>query len=74
MNDYTGEWDGGRCPRCGCSTLSNKRGDRWCSFVGGGIERPCTWGLDEKIAELGRTWREAHGCVVDRAEGTTDAR
>ncbi len=27
------------CPRCGAKLLGNKRGDKWCSFVG------CTYGL-----------------------------
>lgn len=37
-----------RCPRCGSTLLRNPKGKEWCSFVGGGSERPCTYGLDDK--------------------------
>jgi len=34
-----GDWINEYCPKCGAKLLGNKRGDKWCSFVG------CTWGL-----------------------------
>lgn len=41
----TGELDGKRCPRCGCSTLATptKPWQRWCTFVGGPSSPPCSW-------------------------------
>lgn len=38
----------GRCPRCGSPTITD--GDRiWCTFVGGGFEKPCVYGIDEAV-------------------------
>lgn len=41
--DLAGDWDGHRCPRCGGSTLMDRLGRRWCSYVGGLGSPPCTW-------------------------------
>jgi hypothetical protein len=38
-----GEFDGERCPKCGASTLRDKYGRRWCSYVGGHSSPCCTW-------------------------------
>lgn len=37
--------DHGTCPRCGAHTVTD--GERvWCTFVGGGQEKPCSYGID----------------------------
>jgi uncharacterized Zn finger protein (UPF0148 family) len=46
MSDLTGEVISDRCPRCGCFLLQNKRGNVWCTFVGGRGTPPCTYGID----------------------------
>jgi hypothetical protein len=37
--------EGKRCPRCGCSLISDGK-HVWCSFVGGGGEKACAYGLE----------------------------
>ena len=63
--DLVGRWatDGVRCPRCGCSTLVNNAGDRWCSFVGSVSGAPCAWGIDERIV-----WPEGAAAPVEVVE------
>jgi uncharacterized Zn finger protein (UPF0148 family) len=44
-----------QCPKCGCRTLINRRGDVWCSFVGGTNEAACDYStkmLPEEIQKL----------------------
>lgn len=42
-----GEVQSRRCPRCGSTLITNGR-VVWCTFVGGGTERPCTYGIDKQ--------------------------
>lgn len=37
-----------RCQRCGSTLLTNGENE-WCSFVGGGNEKACAYGLDEPV-------------------------
>lgn len=39
---------GQRCPRCGCTLITDGK-QMWCTFVGGGNERPCTYGIDSRV-------------------------
>lgn len=55
-----------RCPRCGASTIHDAdTGARWCSWIGGDTDAPCTWGLGESdrgSREADRkAWRQKHG-------------
>ena len=37
--------EGKRCPRCGCSLISDGK-LVWCSFVGGDGQKACSYGID----------------------------
>lgn len=37
-----------RCPRCGSPVIGNDK-RLWCTFVGGGREAACTFGIDEPV-------------------------
>lgn len=37
-----------RCPRCGCSLLTNQE-FVWCSFIGGREEKACAFGIDARV-------------------------
>lgn len=37
--------EGKRCPRCGCSLVSDGK-LVWCSFLGGDGQKACSYGLD----------------------------
>jgi hypothetical protein len=37
-----------RCPKCGCSLLTNGE-FKWCSFVGGDGQKACDYGLNSDI-------------------------
>lgn len=37
--------EGKRCPRCGCSLVSDGK-YVWCSFVGSDGQKACSYGLD----------------------------
>lgn len=37
-----------RCPRCGCSLISDGK-YVWCSFVGSGGQPACRYGLDGDV-------------------------
>lgn len=43
------QWTDRKCPRCGSTLLTDGR-SLWCSFVGGGGERACSYGVDERVA------------------------
>lgn len=37
-----------RCPKCGSTLLTNSRND-WCSFIGGGQEKACDYGIASPV-------------------------
>lgn len=37
-----------RCPRCGSRLLHDGK-KYWCSFVGGGREKACSFGIDQPV-------------------------
>lgn len=43
-----GEFNGGRCPRCGAATLADG-GSVWCSYIGSGPDNTgaCSWPFGE---------------------------
>lgn len=43
--DLIGHLSEKRCPKCGSVCLENKRGDIWCSFIGGNSIPACDYGL-----------------------------
>lgn len=43
--------EGKRCPRCGCSLVSDGK-HVWCSFVGGDGQKACSYGLDGEEISL----------------------
>lgn len=42
-----------RCPKCGSHLLANKRGDKWCSFIGGVSVAACDYGLESASPKRG---------------------
>ncbi len=46
VDELTGNWTEERCPKCGSHLLANKRGDKWCSFIGGTSIPPCDYGCE----------------------------
>lgn len=34
------------CPKCGAHLLKNKRGDKWCSWIGGNYIAGCDYGTE----------------------------
>lgn len=55
--------DGFRCPRCGCSTLVNDEGHRWCTYVGGVTSSACAWGCEWDVLQ-------PEGCAAPLDLGT----
>ena len=47
-----------RCPRCGCSLISDGK-HVWCSFVGGGGQAACTYGLEGEDIPIESVGKEA---------------
>jgi hypothetical protein len=45
QTDLIGHFSEERCPECGSHLLVNKKGDKWCSFVGGNVEAACAYGF-----------------------------
>lgn len=46
-SDLIGHMSDKKCPRCGCALLINRRGDEWCSLVGGVSSAGCTFGMED---------------------------
>ena len=44
-DDLLGKCSKERCPKCGANLLENKRGDKWCSFIG------CDYSIDASEKE-----------------------
>lgn len=57
-----------KCPRCGASTLVDEEGHRWCAYIGGETDAPCSWGLDS----LDRGSREADVAAWRKRRGIPD--
>lgn len=58
-------FDGLTCPRCGAGSLATEEGHRYCSYIGGDTDAPCSWGLgkhDRGSREADRAeWRKKRG-------------
>jgi len=48
--EMTGNFIDKKCPRCGSSLLSDGTKE-WCSFVGGGMEKPCSFGISDMLKQ-----------------------
>jgi hypothetical protein len=46
--DLIGSFSDELCPKCGSRLLINKRGDKWCSFIGNMIEPSCNYKITKK--------------------------
>ena len=51
VDEWEGNWIEEKCPKCGCSLLGNRRGQKWCSFVGGVSVPACDYGLEHSSTD-----------------------
>ncbi len=45
-NNLIGHFTNEICPKCGAHLLKNKRGDKWCSWIGDRYIAGCDYGTE----------------------------